>query len=91
MAITWIGGIGVGFVWGWLIVQFGNGIYFPSSKNQSIWLGSILMSVFTYFLAGWLAAVFFLAATVTAVFIHAMWLYNLRSRFGISDLEEEIV
>jgi hypothetical protein len=84
MLITFLGSIGVGLVWGWLIASA------PSSVRKPI-LNVLLLSVATalilaevLWLAGWRSAAFVFGAAGIAFLMHRGWRRVLHDRFGVN-------
>jgi len=84
--ITWLGGAGVGLVWGWSMGRL-IGLARRTSLNGLVpGVGTILLSIQTYLLADWQPLVLFLGAAGLALLIHLEWLRRLRARCGPPEL-----
>ena len=86
MAIASLGGIGIGFVWGWLVVLFyGRGRARRPYLNLFVAAAAAaLVAVDVFTVTGWQTLMFFLGATVFVLCIHLGWLQSLRERASSS-------
>lgn len=93
MLLPLFGSVGVGLVWGWLLVQRHRR---PSAKRSAPTIhrfGELLalgaatgtVALLVGFLAGRAAIAAFLAATSVALVAHLTWLQTLRTRAPLSN------
>lgn len=82
MLITWLGGAGVGLVWGWWMGRLIGWTHRPLVNGLTPGVGMILLSIQIYLLADWRSLILFLGAAGFALLIHLEWLRRLRARFG---------
>ena len=76
------GSLGLGFVWGWLVALVWNR---ATGKRPLATANALFLGTATVLFPGWYLfsssfAGYFLVATVTAVAIHTIWLWQLRRR-----------
>jgi hypothetical protein len=77
--MQYLGSIGLGLVWGWLLSS-------RSFVNRpvvviSLTLSPALLSVEVFWLAGWRSMWIFLAAVIAAAFVHSQWRRELRQHY----------
>jgi hypothetical protein len=75
--LSWLGGIGLGLVWGWLIILImGRGSSVQSSlvKFLSVATATIVLLLQQFFQGNWQSALFFTGGAIGAGVIHFKWL-----------------
>jgi len=80
MLITWVGGAGIGLVWGWLIEQSIGRTDSQLLTRAVLQVGAVLLSIQMYLLADLLSAYIFITAVLLSLLIHLGWLRWLRLR-----------
>ena len=80
MTVTTIGGIGMGLMWGWLLVLVGGRgrPKRPFITILALILATILVALQLFFLTGWPTLPYFLASTALSLMVHLGWRQELR-------------
>ncbi len=86
--IAAVGGAGMGFVWGWLVV--------PNSRFRRPWLdiplllaATILMAIEIFIMADQLALMLFMGSAGFSLFVHLCLYKELQYRFGPPNIDLE--
>ena len=75
--LSWFGGLGLGLVWGWLIVLImgrGSSVQCSVVKFLSVATATIVLFLHQFFQACLLSALFFMGGAIGAVILHFKWL-----------------
>jgi hypothetical protein len=81
MIIALLGGVGIGFVWGWLIGSVVGNTSQPRYSYSWIGVATLFLSLVILLLAAWPASVLFLGATGITLSLHLAWRRLLMGRF----------
>lgn len=85
MLITWLGSVGIGLVWGWLLGSLGGRVQRPQLIGWATSLATILAAFVVLMFADRRGLWFFLGATALSLLLHLAWRQELRRRFGVSN------
>lgn len=78
--MTYLGAIGLGLVWGWLMLSFDERIFGRFVVIVILTLSTLILTVEVYWLANLGTTPFFLGAAGVAAFLHSEWRRELRRR-----------
>jgi hypothetical protein len=82
MLITSFGGVGMGLVWGWLLILVGSNTTpgrRPIRNIIALGLATVIFILQLLWLADGKTLIFFLAATTFSFLMHLAWRQSLRS------------
>lgn len=82
MLITWLGSVGLGLVWGWLLGSLGGRVRRPLLVGWSTSLATLLVATLVLMITDRRELWFFLGATALSLLLHLAWRQELRRRFG---------
>jgi hypothetical protein len=87
--MTMIGSIGLGLVWGWLLILVGGrGVWKrPFLTPLLLSLATLLIAVYLLSFTNFPTMLIFLLAATVAAFFHLAWQHELRRRFSISSIQ----
>jgi hypothetical protein len=74
------GGLGVGFVWGWLIGNRTGRGPVRLGSTLTLWMSTLVFAAEIFLLTDWLCVALFLAATFFTLESHLLWVSALQSR-----------
>lgn len=78
-----IGSVGIGLIWGWLMVQFGDRQPRRPLLNRLVLvLITAVAATQLYFLVGTQSPFFFLGAALITLLMHYSWRHSLRLRLS---------
>jgi len=77
-----MGGIGLGLVWGWLLVLFVKPDRERIIAFSKIAAATALVAVEVVVMASSRSVLFFLGAVIGAALLHFAWVRELKARFG---------
>lgn len=78
--MAYLGSIGLGLVWGWLIGFLEGRILRPGVVIVASTISTLVLTVEVYWLAGLRATPFFLIGAGVVLFLHSQWRRELRWR-----------
>lgn len=81
-AIPYVGGVGLGLMWGWLIGIVGNRPRRPLLAGLALTGATLLLALEVLLLTQWIVLALFLGATGLAWVLHILWRRELLRRFG---------
>lgn len=84
MLITWLGSVGIGLVWGWLLGSLGGRVRRPQLVGWSASAATLLVAVVVRWFADGRALWLFVGAAALSLLLHLGWRQELRRRFGAS-------
>lgn len=80
MLLRSLGGIGLGFVWGWLLGLAGRGARRPIVTGLFLMAAVLLQAVVVIALAGWAVTAPFVLSCGFAYVMHVLWRRQLSAR-----------
>ncbi len=82
MVITSIGSVGIGLMWGWLLILFGGRGHAkrPWRNILALGLATMLLALQLFLYSSWQTVLIFLVAAILSFAIHLAWHRALRSR-----------
>jgi hypothetical protein len=87
MSIAWLGGVGIGLVWGWLMGRLISLARLTSLSWLALLAETFLVSGQIYLFADWSSLFIFLGAAGLALLIHLGWIRMLRARLSGAKCE----
>jgi hypothetical protein len=76
--LTVIGSVGMGLVWGWLLVLVGWRAPRPFITIPALGLATLLTTLSLFLFTTWPTPLYFLAAALLTLIIHVSWRQELR-------------
>ena len=78
MLVVSLGSIGLGLMWGWLLMLVSRmRVKRPFIHTISLILATIALGIVQYLFAGWPALIRFVIAMLFALFAHIIWLRSI--------------
>lgn len=89
MLLRSLGGIGLGFVWGWLLGLVGRGARRPIFTGSFLMAAVLLQAVAVIALAGWAVTAPFALSCGFAYVMHMLWRRQLSVRYQARPTSKE--
>ncbi len=89
MLSGFLGGIGLGLVWGWLLGLVWGRMRRPSTTIPSLAAAILAQALVIRALTGWLVTAAFLLAAGLSFLVHVGWRRQLSERFGAHPTSKE--
>lgn len=87
--MTMIGSIGMGLVWGWLLILVGGrGVWKrPFLTPFLLSLATLIITAYLFSFTDFSTSLLFLFAATVAAFFHLAWQHELRRRFSVPSTQ----
>jgi len=84
MLITSLGSMGMGLMWGWLLILFGGRgpLRRPLVNAFALALATLIYALQLVWFSDGQAVIYFLATTIISLTLHLAWRHSLRNNLG---------